>query len=83
MLDRMIAQKRQQGLNKAKKSEPPTKAMGEEVECAHNMKGKECPVHGKKDCSSMDEATEDSLRDRRMERGGVDGNNIAIPAIGI
>ena len=74
MLDRMIAQKRQQGLNKAKKSEPPTKAMGEEVECAHNMKGKECPVHGKKDCSSMDEATEDSLKDRRMERGGVGGN---------
>ena len=48
MLDRMIAQKRQQGLNKAKKSEAPTKAMGE--------------------------ATEDSLRDRRMERGGVGGN---------
>jgi len=49
MIDRMIAQRRQQGLNKAKKSEAPTKAMGEE--------------------------TEDSLRDRRMERGGVDGNN--------
>ena len=49
MLDRMIAQKRQQGLNKVKKSEAPAKAMGEE--------------------------TEDSLRDRRMERGGVDGNN--------
>ena len=75
MLDRMIAQKRQQGLNKAKKSEAPTKAMGEEVGCTHTHKGKECPVHGKKDCSSMKEATEDSLRDRRMERGGVDGNN--------
>ncbi len=49
MIDRMIAQRRQQGLNKAKKSEAPTKAMGEE--------------------------TEDSLKDRRMERGGVDGNN--------
>ena len=49
MIDRMIAQRRQQGLNKAKKSEAPAKAMGE--------------------------ATEDSLRDRRMERGGVDGNN--------
>ena len=49
MLDRMIAQKRQQGLNKVKKSEAPAKAMGE--------------------------ATEDSLKDRRMERGGVDGNN--------
>jgi hypothetical protein len=75
MIDRMIAQKRQQGLNKAKKSEAPTKAMGEEALCAHSVKGKECPVHGKKDCSSMGEATEDSLRDRRMERGGVDGNN--------
>ena len=75
MLDRMIAQKRQQGLNKVKKSEAPAKAMGEEAECAHSMKGKECPIHGKKDCSSMKEATEDSLRDRRMERGGVDGNN--------
>jgi len=49
MLDRMIAQKRQQGLNKVKTSEAPAKAMGEE--------------------------TEDSLKDRRMERGGVDGNN--------
>ena len=74
MLDRMIAQKRQQGLNKVKKSEAPTKAMGEEAECDHSMKGKECPIHGKKDCSSMKEATEDSLKDRRMERGGVGGN---------
>tara|TARA_B100001094_G_scaffold186161_1_gene180343 strand:+ start:5889 stop:7019 length:1131 start_codon:yes stop_codon:yes gene_type:complete len=49
MIDRMIAQKRQQGLSKVKKSEAPTKAMGE--------------------------STEDSLKDRRMERGGVDGNN--------
>ena len=75
MLDRMIAQRRQQGLNKVKKSEAPAKAMGEGMECDHSIKGKECPVHGKKDCSSMKEATEDSLRDRRMERGGVDGNN--------
>jgi hypothetical protein len=74
MLDRMIAQKRQQGLNKVKKSEAPTKAMGEEAECDHSMKGHECPIHGKKDCSSMKEATEDSLKDRRMERGGVGGN---------
>ena len=49
MLDRMIAQKRQQGLNKVNNTEAPAKAMGEE--------------------------TEDSLKDRRMERGGVDGNN--------
>ena len=74
-LDRMIAMKRQQDLGKAKKSEAPGKAMGEEAECDHSMKGKECPIHGKKDCSSMKEATEDSLKDRRMERGGVDGNN--------
>ena len=45
-IDAMIARKRKQELSK--KSEAPTKAMGE--------------------------ATEDSLRDRRMERGGVDGN---------
>ena len=75
MVDKMIAQKRQQGLNKVKKSEAPVKAMGEGTECAHSIKGKDCPVHGKKDCPSMDESTEDSLRDRRMERGGVDGNN--------
>jgi len=31
-------------------------SMGEGMECAHNMKGKDCPVHGKKDCSSMKEA---------------------------
>ena len=49
MLDRMIAQRRQQGLTKTKATEAPAKAMGEE--------------------------TEDSLKDRRMERGGVDGNN--------
>lgn len=75
MLDRMIAQKRQQGLNKVKKSEAPTKAMGEEASCAHSVKGKECPVHGKKDCSSMSEEASDAMKDRRMERGGVDGNN--------
>ena len=34
MLDRMIAQKRQQGLNKVKKAEAPAKAMGEGMECA-------------------------------------------------
>ena len=45
MLDKMIANRRRQELDKGK---APTKAMGE--------------------------ATEDSLRDRRMERGGVDGN---------
>ena len=57
-IDRMIAQKRQQDLNKTKKSEAPTKAMGEEAECAHNLKGKECPVHGKKDCPSLEKIDE-------------------------
>jgi hypothetical protein len=56
-----------------------TELEGEEISeksgCTYTHKGEECPVHGKKDCSSMKEATEDSLRDRRMERGGVDGNN--------
>jgi len=84
----------------------------EEKKCVHNHKGEECPVHGKKECPAMveatypsdfkkgspvatkktgrpmqhdqpmsggrrktvDESSEDSLRDRRMERGGVDGN---------
>ena len=46
----------------------------EEKKCVHNHKGEECPVHGKKECPAMVEETEDSLRDRRMERGGVDGN---------
>ena len=40
-----------------------------------NMKPKmgEKKDHGKD--GDMVEATEDSLKDRRMERGGVDGNN--------
>ena len=47
MVDLAIAKRRKQDLSK--KTDTPTKAMGEE--------------------------TEDSLKDRRMERGGVDGNN--------
>ena len=47
MVDVAIAKRRKQDLSK--KTDTPTKAMGE--------------------------ATEDSLKDRRMERGGVDGNN--------
>ena len=47
MVDLAIAKRRKQDLSK--KTDTPTKAMGE--------------------------ATEDSLKDRRMERGGVDGNN--------
>ena len=53
---------------------PAKKELDEKKGCAHNHKGEECPVHGKKECPAMVEETEDSLRDRRMERGGVDGN---------
>ena len=72
-LDRRKLRLRMQAAQKKQSTAADT--VVEKHECAHNMKGKDCPVHGKEDCSSMDEATEDSLRDRRMERGGVDGNN--------
>jgi len=73
-IDKKLASIRQRKVQK--QTSTPAKSMNEgTTECVHSIKGKECPVHGKKDCSSMDEATEDSLRDRRMERGGVDGNN--------
>ena len=108
MIDRMIAQRRQQGLNKAKKSEAPAKAMGEDVEVegyepmtperklrvdrakrgAYDKDQRAQYQGDKKEADkqfkrrmAMDsktkmrkEETEDSLRDRRMERGGVDGN---------
>jgi len=75
-IDQMIAQRRKQDLSK--KSEAPTKVMGE-------GKGDPCwdthkQVGMKKKGGRMvpncvpKESTEDSLRDRRMERGGVDGN---------
>ena len=54
--------------------EPEGEQIDEKKGCAHTHKGEECPVHGKKECPAMVEETEDSLRDRRMERGGVDGN---------
>jgi hypothetical protein len=108
MVDRMIAQKRQQSLNKVKKTEPPAKAMGEDVEVegyepmtperklrvdrakrgAYDKDQRAQYQGDKKEADkqfkrrmAMDsktkmrkEETEDSLRDRRMERGGVDGN---------
>tara|TARA_Y100000385_G_C13105950_1_gene647826 strand:- start:726 stop:2849 length:2124 start_codon:yes stop_codon:yes gene_type:complete len=73
-IDKKLASIRQRKVQK--QTSAPAKSMNEgTTECVHSIKGKDCPVHGNKDCSSMDEATEDSLRDRRMERGGVDGNN--------
>ena len=76
MLDQAIAKRRKQDLGK--KSEAPTKELGE-------GKGDPCwdthkQVGMKKKGNRMvpncvpKEETEDSLRDRRMERGGVDGN---------
>ena len=76
MLDQAIARRRRQDLGK--KTEAPTNVMGE-------GKGDPCwdthkQVGMKKKGNRMvpncvpKEETEDSLRDRRMERGGVDGN---------
>ena len=75
-IDRMIAQKRQQDLSKKTGGDPqPTKAMGEGMECVHNPKGKNCPVHGKEECPALTkEEASDAMKDRRMERGGVGGN---------
>ena len=84
-LDKMIAQKRQQALSKVKSSEAPAKAMGEAT-YPQDFKGG--PVAKKKAGGpkqhdqemsggrrkTVDESAEDRLRDRRMERGGVDGN---------
>ena len=85
-LDKMIAQKRQQALSKAKPAEAPAKAMGEATYPSDFKKGS--PVATKKTGrpiqhdqpmsggrrKTVDESAEDRLRDRRMERGGVDGN---------
>ena len=76
MLDQAIARRRRQDLGK--KTEAPTRGLGE-------GKGDPCwdthkQVGMKKKGNRMvpncvpKESTEDSLRDRRMERGGVDGN---------
>ena len=75
-IDRMIAQKRQQDLSKKTGGDAqPTKAMGEGMECVHNPKGKNCPVHGKEECPALTkEEASDAMKDRRMERGGVAGN---------
>ena len=85
-IDKMIAQKRQQALSKAKPAEAPAKAMGEATYPSDFKKGS--PVATKKTGrpvqhdqpmsggrrKTVDESAEDRLRDRRMERGGVDGN---------
>jgi hypothetical protein len=53
IIDKMIAQKRQQQLAKTKKeTETPEKALGEEMKCSHTSKGMDCPVHGKVACDA-------------------------------
>ena len=68
-IDRMIAQKRQQDLCKEKSGgAQPAKAMGEAMDCSHNPKGKNCPVHGMDACptKAMDEGKELSI-DQQMK----------------
>ena len=68
-IDRMIAQKRQQDLSKEKSGgAQPAKAMGEEMDCSHNPKGKNCPVHGMDACptKAMGEGKELSI-DQQMK----------------
>ena len=36
----------------------PAKAMGEAMDCSHNPKGKNCPVHGMDACPSLDQSDE-------------------------
>ena len=89
-LDKMIAQKRQQALSKAKQSEAPAKAMGEATYPSDfkNPDGSTRGVAKKKTGRPMqhdqpmsgdrrktvDEEASDAMKDRRMERGGVGGN---------
>jgi hypothetical protein len=69
-IDKMIAMKRQQGLAKQKAgAEQPAKAMGEAMDCAHNPQGKDCPVHGKKECPSLEKIDE---RTRYAKETGKD-----------
>ena len=53
IIDKMIAQKRQQQLAKSKKeTETPAKALGEEMKCSRTPKDIDCPVHGKTACDA-------------------------------
>ena len=74
LLKKMQAVRQGAGADIVAHYEPEGEQIDEKKGCAHTHKGEECPVHGKKECPAMVEETEDSLRDRRMERGGVDGN---------
>ncbi len=79
MVDLAIAKRRKQDLSK--KIDTPTKVMGEDSDpCWDTHKQVGMKKKGNRmvpNCvpKGVKEETEDSLRDRRMERGGVDGNN--------
>ena len=79
MVDLAIAKRRKQDLSK--KTDTPTKVMGEDSDpCWDTHKQVGMKKKGNRmvpNCvpKGVKEETEDSLKDRRMERGGVDGNN--------
>ena len=78
MVDVAIAKRRKQDLSK--KTDTPTKVMGEDSDpCWDTHKQVGMKKKGNRmvpNCvpKGVKEETEDSLKDRRMERGGVDGN---------
>ncbi len=79
MIDKMITMKRQQALGKTKTEEVVREGDGDPCWDTHKQVGmKKKGNRMVPNCvpkNKVKEETEDSLRDRRMERGGVDGNN--------
>ena len=78
MIDKMITMKRQQALGKTKTEEVVREGDGDPCWDTHKQVGmKKKGNRMVPNCvpkNKVKEETEDSLRDRRMERGGVDGN---------
>ena len=77
-IDKMITMKRQQALQKTKKEEVVREGDGDPCWDTHKQVGmKKKGNRMVPNCvpkNKVAEENEDSLRDRRMERGGVDGN---------
>ena len=78
MIDKMITMKRQQALGKTKTEEVVREGDGDPCWDTHKQVGmKKKGNRMVPNCvpkNKVKEETEDSLRDRRMERGGVGGN---------
>ena len=78
MIDKMITMKRQQALGKTKTEEVVREGDGDPCWDTHKQVGmKKKGNRMVPNCvpkNKVAEENEDSLRDRRMERGGVDGN---------